>query len=178
MLSKYGSIWLNTHFNHANELTDEAKAACEKILRSGIPVNNQSVLLAGINDSIEKQLKLCHGLVKAKIRPYYLFQADEVEGTEHLRTTVEQGLAIIEGLRGHTSGLAIPTYVIDLPGGGGKVPLQASYLVSRENGQLAFRNYLGKIYHYHNPKPPAATAARSGRPKASELQMALELAAV
>ena len=154
MLSKYGPIWLNTHFNHANELTDEAKAACDKILRHGIPVNNQSVLLAGVNDSVERQLKLCHGLLKAKIRPYYLFQADEVEGTEHLRTTVEKGLHIIEGMRGHTSGLAIPTYVIDLPGGGGKVPLQASYLISRSDGQLTFRNYLGKIYHYHNPKRP------------------------
>jgi lysine 2,3-aminomutase len=178
MLSKYGAIWLNTHFNHANELTAEAKAACEKILRSGIPVNNQSVLLAGVNDSVEKQLELCHCLVKAKIRPYYLFQADEVEGTEHLRTTVDAGLAIIEGMRGYTSGLAIPTYVIDLPGGGGKVPLQASYLVSRENGQMSFRNYLGKIYHYHNPKPTASSAPRSGRTKARDLQMALELAAV
>jgi lysine 2,3-aminomutase len=101
-----------------------------------------------------------------------------VEGTEHLRTTVDAGLAIIEGMRGHTSGLAIPTYVIDLPGGGGKVPLQASYLMSRENGQMSFRNYLGKIYHYHNPKPPASTAPRNGRTKARDLQMALELAAV
>jgi lysine 2,3-aminomutase len=178
MLSKYGPIWLNTHFNHANELTDEAKAACDKILRHGIPVNNQSVLLAGINDSVERQLSLCHGLLKAKIRPYYLFQADEVEGTEHLRTTVEKGLKIIEGMRGHTSGLAVPTYVIDLPGGGGKVPLQASYLISREDGQLVFKNYLGKIYHYHNPKPSANGGGRNGRRKSNELQMALELAAV
>jgi lysine 2,3-aminomutase len=178
MLSEYGPIWLNTHFNHANELTGEAKAACEKILRCGIPVNNQSVLLAGINDSVETQIKLCHGLLKAKIRPYYLFQADEVEGTEHLRTTVEKGLGIIEAMRGHTSGLAIPTYVIDLPGGGGKVPLQASYLISRQDGRMAFKNYLGKIYHYHNPKPPAAAAARNSRTKAGNLQMSLELAAV
>jgi len=178
MLSKYSPIWLNTHFNHANELTAEAKAACEKMLRHGIPVNNQSVLLAGVNDSVERQLKLCHGLLKAKIRPYYLFQADEVEGTEHLRTTVEKGMRIIEGMRGHTSGLAIPTYVIDLPGGGGKVPLQVSYLVSRAEGQLVFRNYLGKIYRYHNPKPPASAAGRNGRPKVNDQQMALELVAV
>jgi lysine 2,3-aminomutase len=178
MLSKYGPIWLNTHFNHANELTGEAKAACEKILRCGVPVNNQSVLLAGINDSVETQTRLCHGLLKAKIRPYYLFQADEVEGTEHLRTTVEKGLGIVEAMRGHTSGLAVPTYVIDLPGGGGKVPLQASYLISRQDGHMAFKNYLGKIYHYHNPKPPAAAAARNGRVKAGNLQMSLELAAV
>ena len=175
MLSKYGPIWLNTHFNHANELTDEAKAACDKILRHGIPVNNQSVLLAGINDSVEKQLSLCHGLLKSKIRPYYLFQADEVEGTEHLRTTVEKGLKIIEGMRGHTSGLAVPTYVIDLPGGGGKVPLQASYLISRADGQLVFRNYLGKLYNYHNPRPLANAGGRNGRRKLNDLQMALEL---
>jgi len=177
MLSRQGPIWLNTHFNHANELTDEAKAACEKILRRGVPVNNQSVLLAGVNDSVEGQLQLCHGLLKAKIRPYYLFQADEVEGTEHLRTTVEKGLRIIEGMRGHTSGLAVPTYVIDLPGGGGKVPLQANYLVSRSDGQLVFKNYLGKTYSYHNPKPASASAGRNGRRKTNDQQMALELVA-
>ena len=177
MLSRLGPIWLNTHFNHANELTEEAKAACDKILRHGIPVNNQSVLLAGVNDSIEDQIHLCHGLLKAKIRPYYLFQADEVEGTEHLRTTVEKGLRIIEGMRGHTSGLAVPTYVIDLPGGGGKVPLQASYLVSRADGHLVFRNYLGKTYSYHNPKPATASTGRNGQRKANDLQMALELVA-
>lgn len=177
MLSKYSPIWLNTHFNHANELTEEAKTACDKMLRHGIPVNNQSVLLAGVNDSVERLLKLCHGLLKAKIRPYYLFQADEVEGTEHLRTTVEKGLRIIEGMRGHTSGLAIPTYVIDLPGGGGKVPLQASYLMSRSDGRLTFRNYLGKIYQYHNPRRPASGNGRNGRRNAKELQMALELVA-
>lgn len=173
MLARYGAVWINTHFNHANELTDEAMAACDRILRHGIPVNNQSVLLAGVNDSVEKQLDLCHGLLKARIRPYYLFQADEVEGTEHLRTTVEKGLKIIEGMRGHTSGLAVPTYVIDLPGGGGKVPLQANYLLSRSEGRLAFRNYLGKIYTYHNPKSPAAAGGRNGRRKANDLQMAL-----
>ena len=175
MLARYGAIWLNTHFNHANELTDEAKAACDRVLRHGIPVNNQSVLLAGVNDSVDRQLSLCHGLLKAKIRPYYLFQADEVEGTEHLRTTVEKGLKIIDGMRGHTSGLAVPTYVIDLPGGGGKVPLQTNYLVSREDGQLIFKNYLGKTYRYHNPRASANAVVRNGRRKSSELQMALEL---
>ncbi|MBN1690620.1 MAG: KamA family radical SAM protein [Dehalococcoidia bacterium] len=178
MLSRYGPLWMNTHFNHVNELTDEAKTACDKILRCGIPVNNQSVLLAGVNDSIESQLNLCHGLLRAKIRPYYLFQADEVEGTEHLRTTVEKGLRIIEGMRGYTSGLAVPTYVIDLPGGGGKVPLQASYLISRADGQLVFKNYLGNTYSYHNPRPVSASAGRNGRRKTNDKQMALELVAV
>ncbi|MBN1375483.1 MAG: KamA family radical SAM protein [Dehalococcoidia bacterium] len=177
MLAKYGPIWLNTHFNHANEITDEARAACDKILRHGIPINNQSVLLAGVNDTVEKQLSLSHNLLKAKIRPYYLFQADEVEGTEHLRTSVEKGLRIVEGLRGHTSGLGVPTYVIDLPGGGGKVPLQASYLVSRSDGELVFKNYLGKIYRYHNPRPIATAAVRNGRRKSNDTQIALEMAA-
>ncbi|MBN1691353.1 MAG: KamA family radical SAM protein [Dehalococcoidia bacterium] len=176
VLSKYEPIWLNTHFNHAGEITEEARAACNKILRHGIPINNQSVLLAGVNDTVEKQLSLCHNLLKAKIRPYYLFQADEVEGTEHLRTSVEKGLRIIEGMRGHTSGLAVPTYVIDLPGGGGKVPLQTSYLVSRADGELVFKNYLGKIYRYHNPRMLASVGSRNGRRKPNDSQMALEMA--
>ena len=172
MLSKYGPIWMNTHFNHEHELTDEARAACDRILRHGIPVNNQSVLLAGINDSVEKQRNLCHGLLKAKVRPYYLFQADEVEGTEHLRTTVEKGLKIIEGLRGHTSGLGVPTYVIDLPGGGGKVPLQARYLLSRANGQVVLRNYKGETYRYRNPRPVNGNG-RNGRQGKDRAQMEL-----
>lgn len=179
MLEKYSPIWLNTHFNTAAELTDEATAACKRLLKHGIPVNNQSVLLAGVNDSVQDQMKLCHGLLKASVRPYYLFQADEVEGTEHLRTTVEKGLRIIEGMRGHTSGLCIPTYVIDLPGGGGKVPLQTSYLLSRTDGQLIFKNYKGKIYRYRNPRSTQTDAARNGRGKAHKLQIALpELVAV
>ena len=166
MLSKYGPIWLNTHFNHPNEITPEAAAACNKLLRSGVPVNNQSVLLRGVNDSVETQTKLCRGLLKIKVRPYYLFQADEVQGTEHLRTTVEAGLKIIEGLRGFISGLAIPTYVVDLPGGGGKVPVQPSYLLSQNEEVLNFRNYQGRIYHYHDPKPlgnNGKTGQRNGR---------------
>jgi len=173
MLSRYGAIWLNTHFNNANELTDEAREACSRLIRHGIPVNNQSVLLSGVNDTVGKQLSLCHGLLRSKIRPYYLFQADEVEGTEHLRTSLEKGLKIIEGMRGHTSGLAIPTYVVDLPGGGGKVPLQINYVVSRSDGEATFRNYLGKTYRYHDPKPSAAGGGRNGRRKASDLQMSL-----
>jgi lysine 2,3-aminomutase len=166
MLSKYGPIWLNTHFNHPNEITPDAAAACNKLLRSGVPVNNQSVLLRGVNDSVETQTKLCRGLLKIKVRPYYLFQADEVQGTEHLRTTVEAGLKIIEGLRGFISGLAIPTYVVDLPGGGGKVPVQPSYLLSQTEEVLSFRNYEGRIYQYHDPKPlghNGKTGQRNGR---------------
>ena len=112
-------------------------------------------------------MKLCQGLLKSKVRPYYLFQADEVQGTEHLRTTVETGLKIIEGMRGYTSGIAIPTYVVDLPGGGGKVPLQPEYLLSQTGDVLTFRNYQGRIFHYREPKligqGPAKNGQRNGR---------------
>ncbi|MCR4392854.1 MAG: KamA family radical SAM protein, partial [Dehalococcoidales bacterium] len=151
MLSKYGPIWFNTHFNHPNEVTPEAARACDKLLRAGVPVNNQTVLLKGINDSVETQLKLAHSLLKIKVRPYYLFQCDEVQGTEHLRTPVETGLKIIEGMRGYTSGLAVPTFVIDLPQGGGKVPLQPDYVLSRTPERLILRNYQGHIHTFRNP---------------------------
>ena len=151
MLSKYGPIWLNTHFNHPREITPEAAQACDRLLRCGVPVNNQSVLLRGVNDSVATQLKLCHGLLKIKVRPYYLFQCDEVRGTEHLRTPVKTGIDIIEGMRGHTSGLAVPTFVIDLPEGGGKVPLQPDYVLSQKKESLLLRNYEGRLFRYRNP---------------------------
>jgi lysine 2,3-aminomutase len=152
MLSKYGPIWLNTQFNHPREITPESAAACDRLLRAGIPVNNQSVLLRGINDNVATQTKLCQGLLKIKVRPYYLFQCDEVQGTEHLRTSVETGIKIIEGMRGHTSGLAIPTFVIDLPEGGGKVPLQPNYVLTQTKENLVLRNYQGRFMWYRNPK--------------------------
>jgi len=151
MLSKYGPIWFNTHFNHPNEMTPEAARACDRLLRAGVPMNNQTVLLRGINDKVETQLKLSHALLKAKVRPYYLFQCDEVQGTEHLRTPVETGLKIIEGMRGHTSGLAVPTFVIDLPSGGGKVSLQPDYVLSHTRERLILRNYQGRIITFRNP---------------------------
>ena len=153
MLAKYGPIWLNTHFNHPRELTPEAAEACDRLVRSGVPVNNQSVLLRGVNDTVETQLKLCHGLLRIKVRPYYLFQCDEVRGTEHLRTPVETGLKIIEGMRGHTSGLAVPTFVVDLVHGGGKVPLQPNYVLEHTEDELLLRNYEGKFFRYRNPNP-------------------------
>ncbi|MBT9163459.1 MAG: L-lysine 2,3-aminomutase [Chloroflexi bacterium] len=151
MLAKYGPIWLNTHFNHAREITPEAAEACDRLLRSGVPLNNQSVLLHGINDSVAAQTALCQGLLRIKVRPYYLFQCDEVQGTEHLRTPVEVGIEIIEGMRGHTSGLAVPAFVIDLPHGGGKIPLQPSYVLAQTDGGLVLRNYQNRIFHYRNP---------------------------
>lgn len=152
MLSKYGPIWVNTHFNHYREITPEAAIACDRLLRSGVPVNNQTVLLRGINDSLETQMKLCQGLLKIKVRPYYLFQCDEVQGTEHLRTPIEIGIKIMEGLVGYTSGLALPTFVVDLPQGGGKVPLHPNYIVAQNGDELIIRNYQGHLFRYRNPQ--------------------------
>ncbi len=163
MLSKYGPIWLNTHFNHYREITPEAAAACDRLLRSGVPVNNQTVLLRGVNDSVETQLRLCQSLLKSKVRPYYLFQCDDVRGTEHLHTPVETGLAIIEGMRGHTSGLAVPTFVIDLPHGGGKVPLQPNYVLSRTDEELVLRNYAGHFFRFRNPTSQPAPVKVNNR---------------
>jgi lysine 2,3-aminomutase len=153
MLSNYGPIWLNTHFNHPKEVTPEAAAACDRLIRSGVPVNNQTVLLRGINDKI-------------KVRPYYLFQCDEVQGTEHLRTPVETGINIIEGMRGHTSGLAIPTFVIDLPQGGGKIPVQPNYVLIQTKEELIVRNYKDRIFCYRNPRPtPSGNGHKNGNGK-------------
>jgi len=159
MLSQYGPIWLNTHFNHPRELTPEAAQACDRLVRSGVPVNNQSVLLRGVNDCLETQLKLCQGLLRIKVRPYYLFHTDEVEGTEHLRTPIEKGIEIIAGMRGHTSGLAIPTFVVDLPGGAGKVPLQHNYLLSYSEEVAVLQNYQGRVFTYRNPAPDMQAAS-------------------
>ena len=175
MLSKHGPIWLNTHFNHPRELTPQAAEACDRLLRSGVPVNNQCVLLRGVNDTVETQLKLCQGLLRIKVRPYYLFQCDEVQGTEHLRTPVETGIKIIEGMRGHTSGLAIPTFVVDLPQGGGKVPLQPNYVLSQTGEELLLRNYQGNLFHYRNPGeqvyPDLAATARLFHESGSPLEV-------
>ncbi|MGA3093850.1 MAG: KamA family radical SAM protein [Dehalococcoidales bacterium] len=161
MLSKYGPIWLNTHFNHPRELTPEAASACDRLLRAGVPVNNQSVLLNGVNDSVETQIKLCQGLLKIKVRPYYLFQCDNVQGTEHFWTPVETGVGIIQGMRGFTSGLAVPTFVIDLPNGGGKIPMQPDYVLERTAEELTVRNYQGRIIHYQNPGSVKALSRHS-----------------
>jgi lysine 2,3-aminomutase len=165
LCDRYGPIWLNTHFNHPNEVTPEAERAVRELLRAGVPVNNQTVLLRGINDTVEIQKQLSHALLRIRVRPYYLYHADEVRGTEHLRTPVERGLEIIQGLRGHTSGLGVPTFVIDVPGGGGKIPLQPSYVVSWTEDALLVRNYEGLTFTYRNPgaaaaaTPPAVAAA-------------------
>lgn len=151
MLSRYRPLWVNTHFNHPRELTPEARLACEKLQRGGMPMNNQSVLLSGVNDSLAVMRSLCHGLLKIGVRPYYLYQCDPVKGTEHLRTSLWKGIEIMEGLRGHTTGFAVPQFVIDAPGGGGKIPIGPNYLLGETEDGVILRNYEGLVFEYKNP---------------------------
>lgn len=151
MLKKYHPIWLNTHFNHPQEVTKEAAEACAKLANAGIPLGNQSVLLRGVNDCVHTMKKLMHELVKMRVRPYYIYQCDLSMGIEHFRTPVSKGLEIIEGLRGHTSGYAVPTFVVDAPGGGGKTPVMPQYVVSQAPGKVVLRNFEGVITTYTEP---------------------------
>src|SRR5947208_2597770 len=151
MLAKYHPLWINLHFNHPNEITPEVSRAVDKLTRAGIPVGNQSVLLAGVNDCVHIQRARVHKLVAIRIRPYYLYQCDLVEGSGHFRTPVGKGLEIMEGLRGHTSGYAVPTYVIDAPGGGGKIPVMPNYMISYSDHKVVLRNYEGYITTYEEP---------------------------
>ena len=145
MLKKYHPIWLNTHFNHPKEVTPESKKACELLANAGIPLGNQSVLLRGINDCVHVMKKLVHELVKMRVRPYYIYQCDLSMGLEHFRTPVSKGIEIIEGLRGHTSGYAVPTFVVDAPGGGGKTPVMPQYVISQAPHKVVLRNFEGVI---------------------------------
>ncbi|MEJ2295878.1 MAG: lysine 2,3-aminomutase, partial [Candidatus Lokiarchaeota archaeon] len=151
MLKKYHPIWFNTHFNHPNEITEDSRRACEMIANAGIPLGNQSVLLRGVNDCIHIMKKLVHELVKIRVRPYYIYQCDLSVGLRHFRTTVAQGIEIIEGLRGHTSGLCVPTFVVDAPGGGGKIPVMPDYTISQGNTRVVLRNFEGVITTYEEP---------------------------
>ncbi|SMP70404.1 lysine 2,3-aminomutase [Anoxynatronum buryatiense] len=151
MLKKYHPIWLNTHFNHPKELTPEAKEALARLANAGIPLGNQSVLMRGVNDCIHVMKELVHGLVKERVRPYYIYQCDLSMGIEHFRTTVAKGIEIIEGLRGHTSGYAVPNFVVDAPGGGGKIPVGPQYMISQGAGKVVLRNYEGVITTYSEP---------------------------
>jgi len=152
MLKKYHPVWLNTHFNHSKEITPEAKEACRLLADAGIPLGNQSVLLRGVNDCVHVMKKLMHDLVKMRVRPYYIYQCDLSAGIEHFRTPVSKGIEIIEGLRGHTSGYAVPTFVVDAPGGGGKIPVMPNYLISSSPNRVILRNYEGVITTYTEPK--------------------------
>jgi lysine 2,3-aminomutase len=151
MLRKYHPLYINTHFNHYKELTEEAIDACERLADSGFPLGNQSVLLRGVNDCGCVMKKLVHGLLKARVRPYYIYQCDLSRGISHFRTSVGKGVEIIEALRGHTSGLAVPTFVVDCPAGGGKVPLMPAYMISQSNDRVILRNFEGKITAYKEP---------------------------
>lgn len=150
-LKKYDNLWINTHFNHPREITKDSRIALKKLSSVGIPLGNQSVLLAGVNDCPRVMKKLVHQLVRNRVRPYYIYQCDLSEGLEHFRTNVGRGIEIIESLRGHTSGFAVPTYVIDAPGGGGKIPVMPNYLISWSTNKVILRNYEGLISTYKVP---------------------------
>jgi lysine 2,3-aminomutase len=152
MLKRYHPLWVSVHFTHPAELTPETAQACCRLADAGIPLGSQTVLLAGINDDVDTMKRLMHGLIKIRVRPYYLYQCDPIIGSSHFRTPVEKGLEIIRGLRGHTTGYAVPTYVIDAPGGGGKIPLLPDYIVGRDGDDLILRNYEDCLFRYPNGK--------------------------
>ena len=147
-LKKYAPLWISIHFNHPKEITRRTRIACEMLADAGIPLGSQTVLLKGINDRPFIMRKLVHDLLKLRVRPYYIYQCDLVRGTQHFRTAVGTGINIIEKLRGHTSGYAVPTYVIDAPGGGGKIPVSPNYMLSEAKGKYVLRNYEGKVFTY------------------------------
>lgn len=151
MLKKYHPIWINTHFNHPKEITPEAAKACEKIVDAGIPLGNQSVLLRGINDNADVLKELFTKLVKIRVRPYYLYQCDVAKGIGHFRTPVSEGIEIMKNIRGFISGYAVPEFVIDAPGGGGKTPVNPEYIISLDEKRAVLRNFEGKTYTYTNP---------------------------
>ena len=151
MLKKYHPLYINTHFNHPNEITPESKKACEMLADAGIPMGNQTVLLKGVNDSPEIMKKLMQGLINMRVKPYYIYQCDPVKGANHFRTRVENGLEIYKSLRGHTSGLCVPQFVIDAPGGGGKIPLLPEYVQSIDDKKVIMKNYKDEKYEYIQP---------------------------
>lgn len=148
MLKKYHPLWMSIHITHPDELTPEMSAACIRLADAGIPLGSQTVLLAGINDSVSTMTRLVHGLLQIRVRPYYLYQCDPIPGSSHFRTPISKGLEIIQGLRGHTTGYAVPTYVVDAPGGGGKIPLLPEYAIGWDKGDLMMRNYEGHVFRY------------------------------
>jgi len=153
MLRQYHPLWMSIHVTHPEELTPEVTQAFGRLADAGIPLGSQTVLLADINDSVETIRRLMHGLLKARVRPYYLYQCDPISGSRHFRTSVEKGLQILASLRGHTTGYAVPTYVIDAPGGGGKIPLSPNYVAGRQEDALLLMNYEGEVFRYPDPSP-------------------------
>lgn len=157
MLAKYHPLWISIHVNHPRELTTEVREACERMVNHGIPLGNQSVLLKGVNDSLPVMKSLVHKLLMTRVRPYYIYQCDLINGSSHLRTSVAKGIEIIEGLRGHTTGYAVPQFVIDAPGGGGKVPINPGYVLYHDQEKIVIRNYEGEIFEY--PEAGSGTPA-------------------
>jgi len=157
MLKEFHPLWMSVHVNHPRELTTEVRDALGRLADAGIPLGNQSVLLAGVNDTPDTMRALIHKLLRCRVRPYYLYQCDLIHGSAHLRTSVAKGLEIMEALRGHTTGYAVPQYVIDAPGGGGKVPVSPGYVVYHDNEKVVLRNYEGRIFEY--PVKPGDTTA-------------------
>lgn len=175
MLRRYHPLWMSIHFTHPDELTPEVAESTARLADAGIPLGGQSVLLKGINDDLAVMRPLVHGMLKNRVKPYYLYQCDPISGSAHFRTTVEKGLEIISGLRGHTTGYAVPHFVVDAPGGGGKIPLLPDFLVGRDGDDLLLRNFEGGVYRYPDPEgalgadrrvAPADLAAARGVPSA------------
>jgi lysine 2,3-aminomutase len=159
MLQEFHPLWMSVHVNHPRELTIEVRQALERLANHGVPLGNQSVLLKGVNDDLATMKTLVHKLLQCRVRPYYIYQCDLIQGSAHLRTSVAKGIEIIEGLRGHTTGYAVPQYVIDAPGGGGKVPINPEYILFHDREKIVIRNYEGKVFEY----PEQADAVVGGR---------------
>ncbi|NCX36751.1 MAG: KamA family radical SAM protein, partial [Actinobacteria bacterium] len=160
MLRKHHPLFLSVHTNHPKELTAEVKAGLERLADAGIPLGNQSVLLRGVNDRVETLKELFHKLLLCRVRPYYLYQCDLITGSAHLRTTIREGQEIMEQLRGHTTGYAVPTYVVDGPGGGGKIPIGPSYIVGMADDRVILKNYRGDVYEYPEIGQPSPADLR------------------
>jgi len=170
LLASSGKVWIQTHFNHPREVTPEAARVCLSLLKAGMPVNNHTVLLAGVNDDLATMRQLMRALLRIKVRPYYLFHCDPVIGAGHFRTSVWKGIEIMEGLRGHMSGLGIPTYVVDSPHGGGKIPVMPNYLVSASDDAIVLRNYEGMLVRYQSQDKPNTIEPTLNRGVSSLLQ--------
>jgi lysine 2,3-aminomutase len=170
LLARGEKVWIQTHFNHPREITPEAARVCNAMLKAGMPVNNHTVLMKGVNDDLETIRRLMRALLRIKVRPYYLFHCDPVTGAGHFRTSVWKGLEIMEGLRGHLSGLGIPTYVVDSPHGGGKIPLMPNYLVSASDDAVVLRNYEGMLVRYQAEDKPASVKPAASRGVSALLQ--------
>lgn len=170
IFKKHGPIWMSIHVNHPRECTLDLRAACERLAFAGVPLGNQSVLLNGINDDVETMKSLVHRLLQMRVRPYYLYQCDLITGSRHLRVDPRKGLEIIRGLRGHTTGYAIPQFVIDAPGGGGKVPLNPNYVEDISDTEVVLRNYAGDLYRY--PLTASAEEVVTAHPALGEPIMA------